>query len=192
MLRISWQTLRARRATLAGAFVAIFLAVTLAYATGLLMAGALSSPGPGRLAAADVVVRGDPAVVIGHGEDAEPIDVTPAPRLSATAVARAAGTPGVARAVGDVTFPAGAFDRAGHPVRADSADVIRGHGWQGAARPPYERRDGRAPPGPREVVVDARLRAPVGSTLRIVTPAGEGTYRVSGVAAGTGDRGQAA
>ena len=75
MLRISWQTLRARRATLAGAFVAIFLAVTLAYATGLLMAGALSSPGPGRLAAADVVVRGDPAVVIGHGEDAETVDV---------------------------------------------------------------------------------------------------------------------
>jgi hypothetical protein len=35
MLRISWQTLRARRATLAGAFVAIWLAVTLAYATGL-------------------------------------------------------------------------------------------------------------------------------------------------------------
>ena len=34
MLRISWQTLRARRATLAGAFIAIWLAVTLAYATG--------------------------------------------------------------------------------------------------------------------------------------------------------------
>ena len=57
MLRISWQTLRARRATLAGAFAAIFLAVTLAYATGMLMAGALSAPGPGRLAAADVVLR---------------------------------------------------------------------------------------------------------------------------------------
>ena len=35
MLRIAWQTLRTRRATLAGAFVAILLAVTLAYATGL-------------------------------------------------------------------------------------------------------------------------------------------------------------
>ena len=48
MLRISFQTLRARRATLAGAFVAIWLAVTLAYATGLLMDAALSPPGPGR------------------------------------------------------------------------------------------------------------------------------------------------
>ena len=34
MLRISLQTLRSRRGTLAGAFVAIWLAVTLAYATG--------------------------------------------------------------------------------------------------------------------------------------------------------------
>ena len=45
MLRISLQTLRARRGTLAGAFVAIWLAVTLACATGLLMAGALGAPG---------------------------------------------------------------------------------------------------------------------------------------------------
>ena len=71
MLRISWQTLRARRTTLAGAFAAILLAVTVAYATGLLMAGALSAPGPGRLAAADAVVRADPTVTVGAGDDAE-------------------------------------------------------------------------------------------------------------------------
>ena len=71
MLRISLQTLRARRTTLAGAFAAIWLAVTLAYATGLLMAGALSAPGPGRFAAADAVVRADPTVTVGAGDDAE-------------------------------------------------------------------------------------------------------------------------
>ena len=64
MLRISWQTLRARRATLAGAFLAIFFAVTVAYAAGLLLSGALSAPGPGRLAAADAVVRADPTVTV--------------------------------------------------------------------------------------------------------------------------------
>src|SRR3954454_6073252 len=47
MLRISLQTLRARRATLAGAFVAIWLAGTLACATGLLMGAALRPPGAG-------------------------------------------------------------------------------------------------------------------------------------------------
>src|SRR3954451_22229954 len=52
MLRISLQTLRARRGTLTGAFVAIWLAVTLASATGLLMAGALGPPGGGRLGGA--------------------------------------------------------------------------------------------------------------------------------------------
>ena len=43
MLRISWQTLRARRGTLAGAFVAIWLAVTLAYATGVRVTGGIDS-----------------------------------------------------------------------------------------------------------------------------------------------------
>ena len=67
MLRISLQTLRARRGTLAGAFVAIWLAVTLACATGQLMAGALDAPGSGRLAAADAVVRADPTITIASG-----------------------------------------------------------------------------------------------------------------------------
>ena len=83
MLGISLQTLRARRGTLAGAFVAIWLAVTLASAAGLLMAAALAPPGAGRLAAIDAIVRADPTVTIGRGEDAEGIDVVPGPRLPA-------------------------------------------------------------------------------------------------------------
>ena len=43
MLRISLQSLLARRGSLAGAFVAVWLAVTLAAAAGLLMAGALDT-----------------------------------------------------------------------------------------------------------------------------------------------------
>ena len=77
MLRIALQTLRARLGSVAGAFVAILLAVAIAAATGLLMAGALSAPGPGRLAAADAVVRADPTVTVGHGDGAERVDVVP-------------------------------------------------------------------------------------------------------------------
>ena len=62
MLRISLQTLRANRGTLAGAFIAIWLAVTLAYGAGQLMAGALGAPGPGRFAAVDAVVQADPTI----------------------------------------------------------------------------------------------------------------------------------
>ena len=136
MLRISLQTLRSRRGTLAGAFVAIWLAVTLAYATGTLMAGALSAPGPGRLAAADAVVRADPSVTVGHGDDAEAVDVVPAPRLPAAAVERAAQVPGVARAVGDVAFAAGAFDARGRALHGAGVDRVQGHGWPSAALTP--------------------------------------------------------
>src|SRR4051812_8674155 len=194
MLRISLQTLRARRGTLAGAFVAIWLAVTLASATGLLMAAALGAPGAGRLAATDAVVRADPTVTIGHGEDAERIDVIPGPRVPSTTVERVAAVPGVARAVGDIAFPAGAFDDRGQPVQAERADQLIGHGWDSAALTPYHLTDGRAPSGPRDVVADVRLGTRVGATLRIVAPAGDARYRVSGLADahGAGDASQAA
>src|SRR3954467_13681652 len=150
MLRISLQTLRARRATLAGAFVAIWLAVTLASATGLLMAAALGPPGAGRLAAADAVVRADPTITLGHGEDAEGLDAVPGPRLRRAMVARVAAVPGVARAVGDVAFPAGAYDAPGRRLAAADADRLIGHGWDSAALTPYRLAAGRAPAGPRD------------------------------------------
>ena len=194
MLRISLQTLRARRGTLAGAFVAIWLAVTLASATGLLMAAALAPPGAGRLAATDAVVRADPTVTIGRGEDAEGIDVIPGPRLQAGTVERVADVPGVAHAVGDIAFPAGAWNEQGQPVHAKRADRLIGHGWDSAALTPYQLSSGRAPNGPRDVVADARLGTRVGATLRIVSPTGDARYRVSGLADahGRGDESQAA
>jgi putative ABC transport system permease protein len=194
MLRISLQTLRARRATLTGAFVAIWLAVTLASATGLLMAAALDPPGAGRLAAADAVVRADPTVTTGRGEDAEGVDVIPGPRLPTAAVARAAAVPGVAHAVGDIAFPVGAWNARRQQVQAARADRLVGHGWDSAALTPYRLTRGRAPSGPRDVVADVRLGTRVGATLRIVTPTDDGRYRVSGLAdaRGVGDESQAA
>ena len=172
MLRISWQTLRARPGALAGAFAAVWLAVTLAYATGLLMTGALDAPGPGRFAAADAVVRADPTVQMGRGEDAFGADAHVAPRLPRSAVARAAAVPGVTRAVADITFPAGAL----------GASDLHGHGWDSAVLTPYRLTAGRAPAHARDVVADARLHVRVGTTLRIATPMGAGRYRVTGVA----------
>ena len=194
MLRISLQTLRARRGTLAGAFVAIWLAVTLASATGLLMAGALGPPGAGRLAATDAVVRADPTVTIGHGEDAEGVDVIPAPRLRAEIVERATAVPGVARAVGDIAFPAGAWNAQGQHLDAERADRLVGHGWDSAALTPYRLTAGRQPSGRNDVVADVRLGTRVGALLRVVTPAGDARYRVSGLAdaGGVGDESQAA
>ena len=154
MLRISLQTLRARRGTLAGAFIAIWLAVTLAYGTGLLMDGALSPPGPGRFAAAQTVVR------------AKPADPTlPAPLLAAGLVEGA---------VDDVAFPVGAWADG----RRLGTEPLHAHGWSSAALAPYRLTAGRAPSGPREVVADERLRA--GTRVRVAAPGGEATYRVTG------------
>jgi putative ABC transport system permease protein len=157
VLRISFQTLRANRSTLAGAFVALWLAVTLAYAAGQLLAGALASPGPGRFAAADAVVRADPRVPVGTAESA---GVAPAPLLDASVVRRFEG------AVGDVSFEVGAFDTAGRPL---GDRQLSGHGWGSAALTPYTLVSGRAPTAAHDVVADARLAA--GPRARIATPA---------------------
>ena len=145
MLRISFQTLRANRGTLAGAFVAIWLAVTLAYAAGLLLAGALGAPGPAgsprRMPSSRPIRRSRIA-------DGESVDVAPAPLLDAALVERFAG------GVGDVSFAVGAFDAAG--ARSATAAERPRLGERGAdavhARPPAAR-----PRAPHDVVADARL-----------------------------------
>jgi putative ABC transport system permease protein len=100
------------------------------------------------------------------------VDATPGPRLDAELIERVAAVPGVVRAVGDVSFPATADGR-----RVD------GHDWAAAQLTPYVLRDGSAVSNPAEVVADARLGVRVGSKLRISSPGGEETLRVSGVAA---------
>ena len=104
------------------------------------------------------MVRADPTVTYGHGEDAESIDAVPAPRLPADAVARAASVPGVAVAAGDISFPAGAWDARGHRMRAADAERLQGHGWSSARLTPYRLSDGHAPERPRDVVADVAAR----------------------------------
>src|SRR4051794_29959755 len=149
-----------RRASLAGAFLAVLLAVTFAYASGLLMSGALQDPGAGRLAAADLVVRAEPTVELG-ADTSE--DIVPAPLLSEHAVHRVAGVEGVARATGDTSFPVGLGS-----VATPGADHVTGHAWTSAALTPYRLVTGRAPRTDTEVVVDdAGVRAHVGDQLTV-------------------------
>ena len=170
--------------------------MTLASATGLLMAGALGPPGAGRLAAADAVVRADPTVTIGRGEDAEGLDVIPGPRLPAATVERVAAVPGRRPRRGRRRVPRRRLGRrAAARSQAEGADRLVGHGWDSAALTPYRLTAGRAPSGPAEVVADARLGARVGDDApRSSRPTGEARYRVSGLAdaRGAGDASQAA
>ena len=78
-------------------------------------------------------------------------------------VERVAAVPGVARAVGDIAFPAGAWNDQGRHLHAERADRLIGHGWDSAALTPYRLTAGRAPSGPSDVVADVRLGTRVGA-----------------------------
>ena len=97
----------------------------------------------------------------------------PAPRLDAALVARFEG------GVGDVAFPVGAWSGG----RRLGSGPLHAHGWASAALTPYRLTSGRAPSGPREVVADERLAA--GARVRVATPAGEATFRVTGTVRGS-------
>ena len=184
MLLLALRTVRARRASLAGAFVAVLLAVALTTACAVLMAAALRAPGPGRFAAADAVVTAHSKIYIGHGAD-QNTGVFPAPRLPATAVARASRVPGVARAVGDVSFPVVVFDSAGHAAGGNSW----GHGWSSASLAQY-RVSGTPPVSAHEAVLASSLAVALGvkpgGSVRISTPSGLRPFQVSGIATGPG------
>lgn len=184
MLGLALQTVRARRATLAGAFVAVAVAVTLVSACAVLMASALRAPGPGRFAAADIVVQARSSITVGHGNSASNTVVFPPPWLPAADVARASRVSGVARAVGDVSFPVAVFNSAGDSI----GENPRGHGWSSAALMPYRLSAGASPVGADELVIGSSLAAAAGfrpgGRVWVSTPAGARSFRIGGIANG--------
>ena len=126
MIRLALSSLRFRTA----AFLAIFIAVVLgsslmSAAGGLLETGLRLNAAPQRLAAAPILVTGRPAYhpPNGSGSVAYPerhgVDAALADKL--------ARTPGVAKVVPDVSFPA---------VVAPGKDTLTGHGWTSAELTP--------------------------------------------------------
>ena len=173
MLRISLQTLRARRATLAGAFVAIWLAVTLAYATGLLMAGALGAAGRR-------TVRGRrrrrPRRPDRHRSAAARTPRTStSSRRRGCRRGRRAGRRRARRRAGRRRrrVPRRRLGRRGAPL-VPRRRPDHGHGWASAALTPYRLTAGRAPAGrARSSPTRGSARAS-GDVIRVVTPAGDG------------------
>ncbi|MFC9971526.1 ABC transporter permease [Spirillospora sp. NPDC127200] len=165
-------TLRHRRASFAGAFVALFCAAALVCACGMLMdTGLRGSVEPERYAAAPVVVAGDPESHFvkdkGDGETKRKSKPNTARAwLPAELADEIRAVPGVRRVVTEVSFPAGGTD---------------GHGWESAAMAPFTLKAGRAPAADGEIVVDGSAGRGVGSTVSLVTPAGTGSYRVVGI-----------
>jgi len=179
--------LQPRPGSFAGIFVMIAMTATIVAAVGQLMATGLGAPGPGRFAAADAVVRAPATVTIGHGDGADTVGLQRPARLPAAALGRVAAVPGVASAVGDVSFPVAVIGRDGLALPTRGGASAHGHGWPSAALTPYRLVAGTPPRAPGQVVLDAALARAgglvPGDHVRIVTPSGARTFTVSGIAA---------
>ncbi|MEU2975942.1 FtsX-like permease family protein [Streptomyces hirsutus] len=165
MLSVALRTLRTRRVTFLGSFVALSLGVALLTVTGLALASSLDAPdrAPERFAAAAVVVRGQDTLRV-----PTPLGV----RTQELAQPRAvpAGTVSKLEKLGRVVQ-----DRS-FAVRAEGGPgALVGHPWSTAAFAPYGIDAGRAPRTADEVVVTGGWAEP-GERVRT----DRGTVRVVG------------
>jgi putative ABC transport system permease protein len=179
-----------RAGSSAGVFLMILMTAVIAAAAGQIMATALDAPGPGRFAAADAVVRADPIVRLGYGNNVEKVDVPRSALLPPDAVGRVGRIAGVRVAVGDVSFPIAVIGRGGAPLPTSGGAPAHAHGWPSAALTPYRVFAGRPPAEPNEIVLDQRLVRTggfrIGDRVRVVSPAGPATVRLVGVVTGSG------
>ncbi|MFF0104780.1 FtsX-like permease family protein [Streptomyces hirsutus] len=165
MLSVALRTLRTRRVTFLGSFVALSLGVALLTVTGLALASSLDAPdrAPERFAAAAVVVR---------GQDTLRVPTPIGDRTQELAQPRAvpAGTVSKLEKLGRVVR-----DRS-FAVRAEGGPgALVGHPWSTAAFAPYGIDAGRAPRTADEVVVTGGWAEP-GERVRT----DRGTVRVVG------------
>ncbi|WP_436533543.1 FtsX-like permease family protein [Actinoplanes sp. HUAS TT8] len=149
MLILTVSGLRARWATLVGAFVALGLGVALLAMTGLGLAATLDAPEqpPDRFATAPVVVRGDDELRV-----AGRIQTLPRPRPVPPEVAATLTRMG---AIADRSFPVG-------------DDGLVGHPWSVAGFGGYQLVTGHEPRAPTEVVVTGDPSAPGPAGYRVV------------------------
>lgn len=161
--------LRFRPAAFAGTFVALFLAVAIVSACGILLeTGARASTPPTRYAAAPVVVAADQQarLQMGRGDGAYEV-AAPLPDRARVDAALLDQLAPLGRAVPDVVFP----------VRDAAGRTIEASGWGSTAFSPTELRAGRAPAGAGEVVLGG---ADAPDRVTLDTPAGPREFRVVG------------
>lgn len=190
MLDLAWQTVKARTSGFIGAFVAILCGTALVAACGILMESGFRGGVPTqRYAAADAVVTGDRTVRPPGGDVLAFEHAAEQPAVPAALVGKIAAVPGVRAAVPELTFPAVVVGPDGQAL-ADRPSL--GHNWESAVLAPFTVKEGTAPNGNDEVVLDAGLAARAGvapgGQVRIMTRSAPVTYRVTGVVESKGER----
>ncbi|MFJ3663404.1 ABC transporter permease [Streptomyces sp. NPDC090119] len=183
-LSLAWSTIRGRKGGFIGSFVAIAAGSAVITACGiLLMSGLTTGVTPERYAGAAVVIGGEQSYWL---DESSEVRYSERVTLPADKVDAVAAVPGVKSAVGDVDVNVGVLTSDGEEVGGPDGFPVFGHGWSGASLGPFSVREGSAPSGSDEVVLDAGLAGradlSVGSKVRIVVGSIPSTYRVVGIA----------
>jgi putative ABC transport system permease protein len=177
-------SLRFKPASLAGTFVALFLAAVVVMACGtLLQTGVRAEVDPVRYGDVPVVVAADQAArdVVGSGEDAEEI-WAPLPELARIDTK-------LADEIEALPEVAGVIVDAAVSVQSSELSPLTGRDWSttGITAPGREPLQRGAAPRHGELVIDAATATDegvsVGDTVTFIGPAATGTYRVAGIAA---------
>ncbi len=176
MIALAWHTVRARKASLIGTFIALSLGVTLLAAMALTLASTIGRDHPVRwFGTADVVVAGADSITVhfGSGEDAE------------TETARTVESRAVPVGLVDrlSTLDASVLVDYAGPASTAGAPGDTAHPWSAAALHPYRWVAGGAPRGPDDVVLTAPTTHHPGDRLTLHTAAGPRPVTVSGVLA---------
>ncbi|HEV8560023.1 MAG TPA: FtsX-like permease family protein [Actinophytocola sp.] len=183
MLRIGLRMLRFRKGGFAATFIALFFGAALVMACGgLLETGVRTEVAPQRLAEAQLIVTGDQTYQLpkrdpnDEEEDTESATLAERVRLDRSLIDTVRAVPGVARAIGDASFPI-ALLHDGKPVGAQPV----GHPWASAELAPYRIVAGTPPARPGEVVLEAP--AQVGDRVDVLVRGAPEHLTVTGIAA---------
>jgi putative ABC transport system permease protein len=190
MLRLALSSLRLRKASAAGAFLALFCAAMIVCACGVLLETGVRGAIPAeRYSGTPVVVAAEQQVHWTVAKDgkaktkSEPLSERA--WLPASVGSRLVALPG-ARVVEDLTFPADIIRPDDSALAVAHAAPSAGHGWSSAALTPFTLVSGTPPRAGNDVVVDTGLAREAGLTVGdqvvIQSTAAPETYRVVGVA----------
>lgn len=174
MIALAWHTARARKASLAGSFIAVSLGVALLSAMALILASTIGTHGhPRWFTRPAVVVAGADSVAIttGTGSDRQ---------TSAVTTGQARAVPAVlARRLAHLDA-AEVVDYAGYGAAAGvPGDTV--HPWQAAALHGYRWVSGGPPRRAAQLVLTAPVRYRPGGKILVRTAAGPRWFTVSGV-----------
>ncbi|WP_406293459.1 ABC transporter permease [Embleya sp. NBC_00888] len=171
-----------------GALTGVVLCAVLTTVWGVLFESALRwAPRAERLAAADVVVDGDPWQRLPQpgGRQAQVV-LSGERRIPAGVLDRVRAVPGARAVLADRPVYAQLVDRSGRPLNGPDGTEARGHAWSAAPLTPFALISGRPPQEPGELVVERFLAARAdlrpGDRTVLLTAAGARAHLVVGIA----------